>query len=117
MSQSSFVADISCLELKTAVLVYCGTDYLVAFFLFGVRTSDSQSGMRAFSRKAAQSLEINSNGMEVSSEILKEIKVKKLKMKEVPIKSIYTDYSLSKGQGFIPGIKTLIKILWSLFNF
>ena len=90
---------------------------LVTFFLFGVRTSDSQSGMRAFSKKAAQSLEINSNGMEVSSEILKEIKVKKLKMKEVPIKSIYTDYSLSKGQGFIPGIKTLIKILWSLFNF
>ncbi|MBI2041597.1 MAG: glycosyltransferase family 2 protein [Candidatus Nealsonbacteria bacterium] len=89
----------------------------VTFFLFGAKTTDSQSGMRAFSKKGAQSLEIHSNGMEVSSEILKEIKIKKIRMKEVPIKSIYTDYSLSKGQGLLPGIKTLIKILWSLFNF
>lgn len=90
---------------------------LVTFLLFGVKTTDSQSGMRAFSKKAAQSLEIRSNGMEVSSEILKEIKIKQLKLKEVPIKSIYTDYSLSKGQGLLPGIKTLIKLLWSLFSF
>lgn len=84
---------------------------LVTFFLFGIWSTDSQSGMRAFSKKAAGDLEIYTNGMEVSSEILKEIKLHGHKLKEVPIKSIYTDYSLSKGQGLIPGLKTLFKLL------
>jgi len=83
---------------------------LITFFLFGIWSTDSQSGMRAFSKKAAQSLEIYTNGMEVSSEILKEIQTKGFRLKELPIKSIYTDYSLSKGQGFIPGLKTLFKL-------
>jgi len=83
---------------------------LITFFLFGIWSTDSQSGMRAFNKKAAQNLEIYTNGMEVSSEILKEIQTHQFKLTEVPIKSIYTAYSLSKGQGFIPGLKTLIKL-------
>lgn len=83
---------------------------LITFFLFGIRSTDSQSGMRAFNKKVAENLEIYTNQMEVSSEILKEIQTHQFKLKEVPIKSIYTDYSLSKGQGFIPGLKTLIKL-------
>ena len=89
----------------------------ITFLLFGAKTTDSQSGMRAFSKNAAENLEIRAGGMEVSSEILKEIKTKRLKMKEVPIRATYTEYSLSKGQGFVTGIKTLMKLLWSLFNF
>ena len=82
----------------------------ITFFLFGIWSTDSQSGMRAFNKKAAENLEIYTNKMEVSSEILNEIQVRHLRLKEVPIKSIYTSYSLSKGQGFIPGLKTLIKL-------
>lgn len=85
--------------------------------LFGIKTTDSQSGMRAFSKEAAGKIELCTNGMEVSSEILKEAKAKKLKIKEVPIKSIYTDYSLSKGQNLTLGIKTFIKFLWHSSNF
>ncbi len=84
---------------------------LITFFLFGIWTTDSQSGMRAFSKKVAENLEIFTSGMEVSSEIMKEIKFHKLKFKEAPIKAIYTPYSLSKGQGFFVGLKTLIKLL------
>jgi len=83
----------------------------ITFFLFGIWSTDSQSGMRAFSRKAAQSLEFYTDKMEVSSEILKEIKTHNFRLKEVPIKCIYTDYSLSKGQGLVVGLKTLIKLL------
>ncbi|GAG41154.1 unnamed protein product, partial [marine sediment metagenome] len=43
--------------------------------------------------------------------IIKEVKIHKLKMKEVPIKAIYSSYSLSKGQGFFVGLRTLIKLL------
>lgn len=84
---------------------------LFTFFVFGVRTTDSQSGMRAFNKEAAGKLSLFTNGMEVSSEIIKEIKDNNLRLKEVPIRAIYTDYSLSKGQGFLVGLKTLLKLL------
>ena len=84
---------------------------LVTFLLFGVWSTDSQSGLRAFNRKAAENLETFAGGMEVSSEIIKEIKSHKLRLKEVPIKAIYTAYSLSKGQGLSTGLRTLMKLL------
>lgn len=84
---------------------------LATFLLFGVWSTDSQSGLRAFNKKAAENLQISTGGMEVSSEIIKEIKARKLRLKEVPIKAIYTVYSLSKGQGLLTGLKTLLKLL------
>ncbi|MDP3771587.1 MAG: glycosyltransferase family 2 protein [bacterium] len=78
--------------------------------LFGVRCSDTQSGFRAFSRRAAERIEIRTNRMEVSSEILAEAVRHELRMTEVPIRTIYTEYSLSKGQGLGEGIRTA----WSL---
>lgn len=84
---------------------------LVTYFLFGIMVSDSQSGLRAFSRKAAQQITIRTAHMEVSSEIIHEISRNKLHLKEVPIKAIYTDYSLSKGQNFFVGLKTLWKLV------
>jgi len=84
---------------------------LITRFLFGAYTSDSQSGLRAFNKKAASSLRLVTNKMEVSSEIIKEIKRQNLRLKEIPIKAIYTDYSLSKGQNFFVGLKTAIKLL------
>ena len=83
---------------------------LITFLFFGAWSTDSQSGFRAFSKKAAENLEIFTGGMEASSEIIKEIKSRRLKVKEVPITAIYTPYSLSKGQGFSTGLKTLLKI-------
>lgn len=87
---------------------------LITFLLFGIKTTDSQSGMRAFSKKAAQNLDIYARGvMEASPEILNQIQIHRLKLKEVPIKSIYTKYSLSKGQRFSPGVKALVKLFAS----
>lgn len=87
----------------------CGN--LATFLMFGMWVSDSQSGLRAFSLGAAQKIQIKTNRMEVSSEIIREIKHRKLKLKEVPIKAIYTDYSLSKGQSLFTGIQTFFKLL------
>ena len=49
--------------------------------------------------------------MEVSSEIIAESRRHKLKLVEIPIKAIYTEYSLSKGQSFAVGLKTLAKLV------
>lgn len=83
----------------------------VTYFLFGVWTTDSQSGLRGFNKKAAERIRIRTNRMEVSSEIVREIGFHDLRFKEVPIKAIYTDYSLSKGQSFFVGIKTFARLL------
>lgn len=84
---------------------------LVTLVLFGLWVRDTQSGMRAFSRKAAERIRIITSGMEISSEIIAEIGRNKLRLKEVPIKAIYTEYSLSKGQSVKLGLYTLIKLI------
>lgn len=84
---------------------------LVTFFLFGAYVTDSQSGFRAFTVYAIKQIEIQTNRMEISSELIAEAKRHKLTLVEVPIKAIYTDYSLSKGQSFAVGLKTLIKLV------
>lgn len=68
------------------------------FVFFGVKTTDSQSGFRAFNRKAIESIRLKTERMEVSSEIFAEIRRLNLRHAEVPITVIYTDYSRSKGQ-------------------
>lgn len=71
---------------------------ILTFSLFGIWVSDSQSGLRAISAKALESMHLRSDGMAISSEIVGEIKKCGLTLGEVPIQSIYTRYSLSKGQ-------------------
>jgi len=84
---------------------------LVTFFFYGLMVSDSQSGLRAFRRESLEKIKLKSLHMEVSSEIIGEIKRNNLIFKEVPIKAIYTDYSLSKGQNFWLGVKTFFRTL------
>jgi glycosyltransferase involved in cell wall biosynthesis len=83
---------------------------LITWFFFGLWVSDSQSGFKSFSRTAAERLKILTNGYEFCSEIIREIKVKKLVFKEVPITVRYDAYSLAKGQNFARGLTTLLKL-------
>ena len=84
---------------------------LVTLLLFGAWVTDSQSGFRAFTRYAIEKIQIKTNRMEVSSELIAEAKRNGLKLVEVPIKAIYTQYSLSKGQNFFVGLKTVLKLV------
>lgn len=88
---------------------------LITYFLFWVWTTDSQSGLRAFSRNAIQKIEIKSQKMEVSSEFFHEVQHNNLILKEVPIRSIYTDYSLSKGQKNINAFLILGRLIYRRF--
>jgi hypothetical protein len=53
--------------------------------------------------------------MEVSSEFIKECKDKHWRFAEIPIKAIYTDYSLSKGQSFLGGVKVAVRLIYRRF--
>jgi glycosyltransferase involved in cell wall biosynthesis len=70
----------------------------VTMLLFGVNVTDSQSGLRGFSKKALQKLNLRTQGYEFCSEMLWRAKQQNLFITEIPIKAIYTDYSKSKGQ-------------------
>ncbi len=83
----------------------------VTLILFGAWVTDSQSGFRAFTTYALGKIEVKTNRMEVSSELIAEARRHKLTLVEVPIKAIYTDYSLSKGQSFFVGLKTVLKLV------
>ncbi|MCH7952019.1 glycosyltransferase family 2 protein [Patescibacteria group bacterium] len=87
---------------------------LVTRLLFGVSTTDSQSGFRAFSRKAIQNIRIKTQEMEVSSEIFSEVRRLDLRVAEAPISVIYTPYSRKKGQSNLNAAAVLARLLLRL---
>lgn len=92
---------------------------IVTYVFFGIMVSDSQSGLRAYSKKAYTSVYTYLDRYEFESEMLGQIKEANLKIKEVPIKVIYTDYSKSKykhmskfsAQGLTNGINMVIRLI------
>jgi len=96
---------------KTKILGNKGLS-AITYLLFGINSTDSQSGLRIFSNHALKSLRWKTNGYEFCSEMLWRAKQQKLRISEYPIKAIYTDYSKSKGQNnwnAINIIKSLLK--------
>ncbi len=71
---------------------------LITYLLFGIRVTDSQSGLRVFSNRALNELKWKTSGYEFCSEMLWRAKQQGLEIKEFPIKAIYTEYSKGKGQ-------------------
>jgi glycosyltransferase involved in cell wall biosynthesis len=71
---------------------------LITQLLFGIDVTDSQSGLRVFSRRALEKLKWKTSGYEFCSEMLWRAKQQKLAIKEFPIQAVYTEYSQKKGQ-------------------
>ena len=82
------------------------------WLLYGLWVTDSQSGFRAFSRRAVESIETRTDRYEYDSEVIREIRRHGLKFVEVPVSVRYTDYSQSKAarQTLKNGLKTLFKM-------
>ena len=84
----------------------------ITYLLFGINSTDSQSGLRIYGQQALQKLRWTTTGYEFCSEMLWRAHQLRLKVGEYPIRAIYTDYSRSKGQNnwnAINIIKSLIK--------
>lgn len=85
------------------------------WMLYGLWVTDSQSGFRAYSRKALRLIDTRTDRYEYDSEVIREIHRHQLKFIEIPIEVRYTEYSMSKEQkmNLQNGIKTLIKMMIS----
>ncbi len=85
------------------------------WLVYGLWVTDSQSGFRAYSRRAIEMIDTRSDRYEYDSEVIREIKRHGLRFVEVPIEVRYTQYSRSKRhrQGVKNGIKALFRLLTS----
>lgn len=77
----------------------------------GLLLTDAHNGLRAFSKKAAQKIQITENGMSHATQLLSEIKRERLSYKEVPVTVLYTDYSKQKGQTIWSGFRIFFDLL------
>ncbi|MCX6751893.1 MAG: glycosyltransferase family 2 protein [Candidatus Nomurabacteria bacterium] len=69
---------------------------LCTWILCGLWVSDSQSGFRAYSKKAIAMINTRAERYEYDSEIIREIYRNKLKFFEIQIEVRYTNYSINK---------------------
>jgi glycosyltransferase involved in cell wall biosynthesis len=63
-----------------------------------VRVTDAHNGLRAFSRRGAEQIRISLNGMAHASEIIDQIRRRRLRYCEVPVTIRYSEAVLNKGQ-------------------
>jgi len=77
----------------------------------GIKLTDTHNGFRAFSRSAAQRIEIRQDRFEHASEIIDEIARKKIKFREVPVTIIYSKYAKAKGQSIFNSFKIALKLM------
>lgn len=76
-----------------------------------IQVSDAHNGLRAFSRHAAQSMNITLDRMGHASEILDQIQEASLRFREVPVTIRYTQYSLAHGQSSWNALAIVSQIL------
>ena len=88
----------------------------LTLIFYGRNVKDSQSGLRAFTAHAADAINIVSRGYGVSSEFIKEISDKNLRLAEVTITTIYTPETQNKGTDAIVGLRILTKMVIDLFR-
>jgi glycosyltransferase involved in cell wall biosynthesis len=77
----------------------------------GINVSDSQSGYRAYGRKAIEKIRVKDSDMSAGSEILMQIKDHSLTFKEVEIHCDYDVENASSQNPVSHGVKVLIQIL------
>jgi glycosyltransferase involved in cell wall biosynthesis len=73
-----------------------------------VQLTDAHNGLRAFSRRAAETIHITMDRMAHASELIDQIRLSGLPFREVPVEIRYTVYSLAKGQSS----RGALRIVW-----
>jgi len=94
---------------KTAIQ----TARIINFLFTGLWLTDAHNGLRVFNRKTASLLDLKENGMAHASEILFRVAKYKLRVKEMPVHILYTDYSRKKGQSIFNGIKIFFDLVFN----
>jgi len=100
------------LSRKMPSILKFGNSFInkVNSLLFGIKLRDTQSGYRAMTSTAYRKIRWRSCGYSVESEMVANTGKKRLKYREITIKTIYSDRY--KGTTVIDGIKIVLSMLW-----
>lgn len=90
----------------------------ITFIFYGVLVSDSQSGFKGYNQNALRVINTTFDKYEFESEILDIIKRNNLRIKEMPVSVLYTNYSKSRynsivgfeSQKIFNGLKMIIRM-------
>jgi polyprenyl-phospho-N-acetylgalactosaminyl synthase len=77
----------------------------------GLRVTDAHNGLRAFSRRAAATIDIKLDRMAHASELMDQIRRGRLRYAEVPVRVRYTPYTRRKGQRGIHALRVAFDYL------
>lgn len=88
---------------------------VITLFATGKWVADSQCGFKVFGPKAVKEIQLRMSGFEFCTEIVREASRHRWRIAQVPIKVMYSEYTLAKGQSFAGGVKTAFKILLRSF--
>jgi polyprenyl-phospho-N-acetylgalactosaminyl synthase len=75
--------------------------------LSGLQLSDAHCGLRAIDAVALPRLRLTQDRMAHASELLRRIRVAKLRVAEVPVTVRYTSYSRARGQSAFQAVRIL----------
>lgn len=95
--------------------IFNGLGNIFTYIVTGKYVSDSQSGLKALGPKALQRINLHLSGYEFCSEIIREVVQHRWRVTEVPIKVMYSEYTMAKGQSFSRGVVTACKMLLRSF--
>lgn len=85
---------------------------IFTWMLYGLWVQDSQSGIRAYNKRALAHIKIHNDRYEFETEIVREIYRNKFKWIEIPIVVRYSSYDQNKRnkQSFISALKTVLRL-------
>mgnify|MGYP001260774026 CR=1 FL=1 len=75
-----------------------------------LRLTDAHNGLRVLTRSVAERMRISMNGMAHASEIVAFLAQNNIRVREIPVRILYTDYSKSKGQSLVNGVNILFDL-------
>lgn len=79
-----------------------------------INLSDAHNGMKAIKKNCLHKIEIDIDGFGFESQIIHQVSKKNITYKEMPTNTIYTEYSINKGQKLRNGLIILEDIFKSI---
>ena len=98
-------------EIPISRVFYNKIANVITYIIAGVSVTDSQSGMKVFSRRYAQANELNCNGFEFCVEMIRNAARTDHVVMEIPISVKYTHDTMQKGQSLFNGIKMIGRLI------
>jgi glycosyltransferase involved in cell wall biosynthesis len=107
---SRFLGESSSIPLARRILLRLAVVFTRV--VSGARVTDTHNGLRAFSRRAAERLDIRLDRMAHASEIVDQVHQMGLPYEEVAVEVRYTEYSMAKGQRTSGAVRVLVDYLF-----